>query len=74
MCYRVKLLAGSNESVADGDTEEQAIKRALLDSISVRSTAEGNPFEVALVMFNVYGASQYVAYATTLGKYRIDTN
>ena len=70
MNYVAKLLHRQFESSATGATEDQAIERALTDSIALR---EADPRYVALVMFREYANQREVAYATTLLKYRLDT-
>lgn len=74
MHYRAKLIAGKNEVQADGDSEEQAIFRALAEGGEVLTAATDDPLAVALVMFQVYAEGVLeVTYAMTLGRYWMST-
>lgn len=74
MRYEVKLITNYAEITAQGNTEQEAIDMALADSVIVRTVAEENAYDVALVMFHAYDNASHVIYATNLGKYYMDTN
>lgn len=70
MEYKVKFLLRSHEAHAYGKTEQEAIERILNDNVWMR---EANKFDIAMVVFHVYDNQDHVSYATTYGKYLIDT-
>jgi hypothetical protein len=69
MHYHVQLRTADSCVSADGDTEQEAIDRALADSVKISNM---NAYDVALLMFAVYTNDRLLRYATTLGKYRLD--
>lgn len=70
MKYEAGLFAGNGNSVFGfADTEVGAIDRALEDSRPIRAT---DPFQVILAMYRRCGVDCDLAYATTLGAFRLD--
>lgn len=70
MRYIVILKTRYAESQAGGDTDAQAIERALLDSPNIAAT---DPSQVAVLAYHWTTDGLHLSYATTLQRYRIDT-
>lgn len=69
--YQVKFLYRNQEATAQGKTEQEAIDRLLSDNHTMRTAI--NNFDIALVMYQIIGETPHVTYATTYGKYLLDT-